>query len=46
LDRSFKKLRRKLKRGRTKEKLIRDLEQLNGLKEIQEKMEEMESRLG
>jgi hypothetical protein len=45
LDRSFKKLRRKLKRGRVKEKLVRDLEQLKGLEEIQEKMEEMESRL-
>jgi hypothetical protein len=45
LDRSFKRLRRKLKRGRIKEKLVRDLEQLKGLEEIQEKMEEMESRL-
>jgi len=45
LDRSFKRLRRKLKRGRTKEKLVRDLEQVKGLEEIQEKMEEMESRL-
>jgi metallo-beta-lactamase family protein len=45
LDRSFKKLRRKLKRGRVKEKLVRDLEQLRGLEEIQEKIEELESRL-
>ena len=45
LDRSFKRLRRKLKRGRTKGKLVRDLEQLKGLEEIQEKMEQMESRL-
>ena len=45
LDRSFKKLRRKLRRGRIKEKLVRDLEQLKGLEEIQEKIEEIESKL-
>ena len=45
LDRTFKKLRRKLRRGRIKERLARDSEQLKGLEEIQEKMEELESRL-
>lgn len=46
LDRSFKKLRRKLKRGSTKEKLVQDRERLKDLKEIQEKIEKMGSELG
>jgi metallo-beta-lactamase family protein len=46
LDRSYKKLRRKLKRGRAREMEVQDPRWLKQLEEINERLEKLESELG